>query len=93
MNAAARNTRKNTAIACNAARKSIPRSTRLIPPSITTSPSPSFSALQAALLSRAKHESAMRSARATAAHAVTRHRPRAWTPASFQFLHQEYPHP
>lgn len=70
MTAAARNTRKNIEIARNAARQSIPRNTSLILPSSTRSPS--LTALQATALNRAKHDSAMRSARATAAHAVRR---------------------
>lgn len=72
MTAAARNTRKNIEIARNAARQSIPRKTSLPPLSITRSPSPSLIPLDAATLNRAKHDSAMRSARATAAHAARR---------------------
>lgn len=72
MTAAARNTRKNTAIARNAARQSPPRSTSLILPSSTRSPSPSLVALDASTLNRAKHDTAMRSARAKAAHAARR---------------------
>lgn len=72
MTAAARNTRKNIENARNAARQSIPRNTSLILPSSTRSPSPSLTALQATALNRAKHNFAMRSARATAAHAVRR---------------------
>lgn len=72
MTAAARNTRKNIEIARNAARQSIPRNTSLTHPSITRSPSPSLTALDAATLNHAKRDSAMRSARATAAHAARR---------------------
>jgi hypothetical protein len=72
MTAAARNTCKNFEIARNAARQSIPRSTSLTLPSSTRSPSPSLTALNASALNRAKHDSAMRSARAIAAHAARR---------------------
>ncbi|MSU92831.1 hypothetical protein EB795_02555 [Pseudomonas mandelii] len=72
MTAAARNTRKNAANARNSARQSIPRSTSLTIPSSIRSPSPSLTALQAATLNRAKNDTAMRSARATAAHAARR---------------------
>lgn len=72
MTAAARNTLKNTAIARNAARQSIPRNTSVTLPSSTRSPSPNVTALDASALNRAKHDSAMRSARAKAAHAARR---------------------
>lgn len=74
MTAAARNTCKNSAIARNTARKSIPRNTSLTNPSITKSPSPSPSLipLDALTLNRTKHDSATRSARATAAYAARR---------------------
>jgi predicted Zn-ribbon and HTH transcriptional regulator len=68
MTAAARNTRKNAANA----RNSIPRNTSLTHSSITRSPSPSLTALDSSTLNRAKHDSAIRSARATAAHAARR---------------------
>lgn len=74
MTAAARNTRKNIEIARNAARQSIPRNTSLINPSITRSTSPSLTALDATALNRAKHDSAIRSARAKAGHATRRAR-------------------
>ncbi|MDD2098830.1 hypothetical protein [Pseudomonas putida] len=72
MTAAARNTRKNIEIARNAARQSTPRNASLTNPSITRSTSPSLTALHATALNRAKHDSAMRSAKATAAHAARR---------------------
>lgn len=72
MTAAARKTRNNIEIARNAARQSNPRNASLTNPSITRSPSPSLIQLNAATLNRAKHDSAMRSARATAAHAARR---------------------
>lgn len=72
MTAAARNTRENIEIARNNARQSPPRSTSLTHPSITRSPSPSLTAPDAATLNRAKHDSAIRSARAITAYAARR---------------------
>lgn len=72
MTAAARNTRKNIEIARNAARQSIPRNTSLILPSRSRSSSPSLTAHQAFALNRARYDSAIRSARAAAAHAARR---------------------
>lgn len=69
MTAKARNTRKNAAEVRNAARQSTPRNTILPHPKI---PSPSLTALDAATLNRAKHDSAMRSARAITAYAARR---------------------
>lgn len=71
MTAAARDTRKTTVNTRNTARQSTPRSTSFTPPSLT-SPSPSFDMLQASMSNRASYDTAMRSARAKAAHAARR---------------------
>jgi len=72
MTAASRITRKNAVNARNVARQSIPRSTSLTTPSSIRNPSPSLAVHQTSALNRAKHDSAMRSARAKAAYAARR---------------------